>query len=68
MRREVDATGASLTVGELRVLLEGVDDAAPVHVVTGLADTAVAYGIDGGCATDLRLELVVEDVHPADEW
>jgi hypothetical protein len=68
VRREVDATGASLTVGELRALLEGVDDAAPVHVVTALDDTLVGYTIDGGCATDLRLELVVEDVHAAGSW
>jgi hypothetical protein len=68
VRREVDSTGATLTVGELRALLEGVDDAAPVHVVTGLDDTAAGYTIGAACATDLRLELVVEDVHAAGSW
>lgn len=54
----LDAAGRTMTVAELRRLLEGVDDDAPVQIVGGKGST---YAIDGGRSFGSHLvELDVE--------
>lgn len=60
MRNEVQAQGSTLTVGELRAALEGLDDAVPVTVG---GDDVVSV-----MAEDLSVTLGVDVIHVLPRW
>lgn len=70
MRNEIQAQGSTLTVGELRAALEGVDDGAAVLLMSEVDvndEYLSAYSVTSAVGTDLYVTLVADipaEVYP----